>query len=68
MLAGEGYDTYASDSDLDRDGSDCWAENGSTEGHIFVTVKHHFLTGRNRNQCEKMLCMYLLTACYQTRV
>ena len=41
----------------------CWAQNGSTQGHGFVTFKHWFLTNRMRNWvktfCESVFYLTL---------
>ena len=33
----------------DVTGTDCWAQNGSTHGHVFAALKRSFLTNRTRN-------------------
>ena len=35
--------------------ADCWAQNGSTQSHVFQTFKDQFLTNRMRNQAKKKL-------------
>lgn len=35
--------------------SDCWPQNGSIQGHIFVTFKHQSLTKGTTNLSEKLM-------------
>ena len=39
--------------------TDCWAQNGSTHGRVFTTLKRRFLTNRRRN-CIKTCGVYIL--------
>ena len=39
--------------------TDCWAQNGSSHGHIFATFKRRFLTNRNRNRLGKKCVSFI---------
>ena len=38
--------------------TDCWAQNGSTHGRVFMSFKRQFFNKQNQQPSEKLLCVF----------
>ena len=54
MLLSDACDTFATHASMVHNVTDidCWAQNGSTHGHVFATFQHRFLTKKKKRKKE----------------
>ena len=79
-LAHHIFNTFASHvsliCDITDSDTDCWAQNGSSHGHVFTTFEHWFLATRMRNReiklktvvCFIVYCFIHSYQCYTSSV